>query len=431
MSGPKSSAPLRRAIGSLLSVKALENVSCTFDQLIVPLNLLGGGAGNDEFADVNHDLINGAFSGKGSNLSSDKEFVVPYCDLGIGGDGEVEDGGVHYLFGRIGKEVGGTKYYELCCLTKRAGGPDIVLGGEMIPTEGQHANMGEHPLNQHSFKKKIAGMVPQDVKDELGEFLKKTKKKQLENERTNKRKAAREAEKAAKEERKRLDKAEKRAKEKAAKKAAEEVAAGGESGEPRPNSANSGKSSSGKSPKTKRQRKGSSGRVTPVPPRAQQQQPQPQQSSQPSIEEELAALKEKEAEILSQCFKAKKEYLVFEKQLDEMKMKRNAMLNQQSSAVDSNAGKVKWISPGDEVMFIVKGRIGKVKATSFNLDELEDGLMPPPKGRADAKSDGVRTKRNYYAASVGASSAFIPADCALVPKNQLTTLRKKARYTRS
>ncbi len=66
----KESRPLRIAIALILTVPELDNIPCTFDQLVSPLIYLGGGAGKDEFAVVTHDLIHRSLKALGTGKMS-------------------------------------------------------------------------------------------------------------------------------------------------------------------------------------------------------------------------------------------------------------------------------------------------------------------------------------------------------------------------
>ena len=55
------SKPIRVVVALILAIPELENILCTFDQLVSPLIYLGGGAGKDEFAVVTQKLIQRSF----------------------------------------------------------------------------------------------------------------------------------------------------------------------------------------------------------------------------------------------------------------------------------------------------------------------------------------------------------------------------------
>jgi hypothetical protein len=63
---PKKYAPLRAAVAHLLLDERLAKVRCSSDQLITPLNSLGGADGRSDVSMVDADLIKTAFS-KGDN----------------------------------------------------------------------------------------------------------------------------------------------------------------------------------------------------------------------------------------------------------------------------------------------------------------------------------------------------------------------------
>ena len=81
----QKTAAVRRAVAHILLHPDLAGgICCTFDQLIVPLNYLGGGMGKDEYAAVDFPLLQKAFSKYGGRVSHDP---VAYLDLGICVDG--------------------------------------------------------------------------------------------------------------------------------------------------------------------------------------------------------------------------------------------------------------------------------------------------------------------------------------------------------
>ena len=61
---------LRHAIAHLLTASELENVVCSFEQLISPLNNLSGVAGKDGFALITEELIVKSFAGRISDTIS-------------------------------------------------------------------------------------------------------------------------------------------------------------------------------------------------------------------------------------------------------------------------------------------------------------------------------------------------------------------------
>ena len=77
MSWPTAHAPLRNAVFHLLSAPELKDTLCSFDRLVVPLNMIGGGIGLGDFAEVDSKLITTAFSRRG------EEYLIPFKQLKI------------------------------------------------------------------------------------------------------------------------------------------------------------------------------------------------------------------------------------------------------------------------------------------------------------------------------------------------------------
>ncbi len=76
---PLKYQPLRVALAHLLTDEHLQNVRCSADQLITPLNSIAGAGTNDAVMMVTKQLIKNAFSNSGDDL------FFSYESLGING----------------------------------------------------------------------------------------------------------------------------------------------------------------------------------------------------------------------------------------------------------------------------------------------------------------------------------------------------------
>ena len=65
---PLKYQPLRVALANLLTDENLQNVRCSADQLITPLNSIAGAGTNDAVVMVTKQLIKNAFSNSGDDL---------------------------------------------------------------------------------------------------------------------------------------------------------------------------------------------------------------------------------------------------------------------------------------------------------------------------------------------------------------------------
>ena len=90
-------APLQNAIAQILLVTDLEDILCSFEQLVVPLDVLCSGVRNDALAKIDHALLVAAFR------SDKREYIIRYdTAFGISGNGSNE----HYCFVRNAMEFG-------------------------------------------------------------------------------------------------------------------------------------------------------------------------------------------------------------------------------------------------------------------------------------------------------------------------------------
>jgi len=82
----------------LLAPDVLDEIVCTFDQFIVPLNLLGVGLGNNEYAKVNKEFLMKSFK----QLVGSTEYVLSYLDMGV----EINEVGKQCLLVSTAKKMG-------------------------------------------------------------------------------------------------------------------------------------------------------------------------------------------------------------------------------------------------------------------------------------------------------------------------------------
>jgi len=82
----------------LFASELLEGRVYTFDKWIVPLNILGGGTGLDEYAQVTKEFLMKTFK----QLGGSTEYILSYSNLGVHMDVE---GGGHYLLVRAAKKM--------------------------------------------------------------------------------------------------------------------------------------------------------------------------------------------------------------------------------------------------------------------------------------------------------------------------------------
>ena len=75
---PVEFEPIRQAIYHLLQHEELVGVRSTSEQLVTPLNSIGGYDGSDELLNIDEKLIKKAFTGSGRTT-----FELTYLDLGI------------------------------------------------------------------------------------------------------------------------------------------------------------------------------------------------------------------------------------------------------------------------------------------------------------------------------------------------------------
>ena len=108
-----------------------------------------------------------------------------------------------------------------------------------------------------------------------------------------------------------------------------------------------------------------------------------------------------------------------QKEMEEMKQKRRKINNQEAGIVKS---KSTAIPTGTTLYYILFGLSGKVIIGSTGIifvEELIYGLISPPPGRDDSKSDALRASRKYIVESHGADQCWVPTSTALVGRNKL------------
>ena len=90
--------PVRTVIAHILLVPELRNILCSFDRLIAPLLMLGGGLGRSEYAEISRKLLLLA-TRKGEN-----EYILPYSNMGPKFEGKrYQD---MFILFRVAKRVG-------------------------------------------------------------------------------------------------------------------------------------------------------------------------------------------------------------------------------------------------------------------------------------------------------------------------------------
>ena len=149
----KNSEALRRAVAHILLDPELDGVLCSFDNLISPLNCLGG-SGSDDVAIVDTGLIQRSFK----EYTPEKDYFKTYSELGI----DIPDAGNHILLIRNARRIGkGNKYYQFC----------HVREGDKSNTPSADTVKWPHPLNHGTVKRRLDKSVPQGIKDALKLFL--------------------------------------------------------------------------------------------------------------------------------------------------------------------------------------------------------------------------------------------------------------------
>ena len=155
---PMDLDPIRQAIFHLLCHDDIAGIRCSSEQLVTPLNSLGGFDGSDQLLPVDTGLIHRAFKG-----SSDQPFYVPYCNLGIAEEG--------VLYACVGVRSGSSQatrktYYDFGFYDEE--------GIDGPPPERALDERIGHPLNNWVRYRRTVD-IPGEVKEALRCYL--TKKK--------------------------------------------------------------------------------------------------------------------------------------------------------------------------------------------------------------------------------------------------------------
>ena len=130
-------APLRQAIFHLLSAPELKDKLCSFERLIMPLNMLGGGIGLDEYADVDEALIALAFGRRG------EEFTHPFSQM------KMPKAGKSIMLCRVRRRTTrGKPVYELGRFDPLVEDDSDTSAGDTYPTPRSHDSMADHPLDR-------------------------------------------------------------------------------------------------------------------------------------------------------------------------------------------------------------------------------------------------------------------------------------------
>ena len=130
-------APLRQAIFHLLSAPELKGKLCSFERLIAPLNMLGGGIGLGEYAEVDHALITLAFSRRG------EEFTHPFSQM------KMPKAGKSIMLCRLRLRTSrGIPVYKLGRFDPLVEDDSDIHMGDTYPTPRSHDSMADHPLDR-------------------------------------------------------------------------------------------------------------------------------------------------------------------------------------------------------------------------------------------------------------------------------------------
>jgi hypothetical protein len=174
---PEEYQPIQDAVAYFLLTESLAAVRCTSEQLITPLNSLGGADGREEVMLVDKEMIGRAFSKCG------KEYTVLYEDMLI------DQGGEAVMVCRIGKQFGSAREGNRRRVT------DFGCFSSDIDAEIQERVLSRsdqppppHPLESNWGKIRRELNVPDEVKQALHDFLKKKMrdKKQRDNRKSKK-----------------------------------------------------------------------------------------------------------------------------------------------------------------------------------------------------------------------------------------------------
>ena len=204
------------------------------------------------------------------------------------------------------------------------------------------------------------------------------------------------------------------------------------SGKTNPNITNQGNQTTPTKHASKKARKGSTDKIPP---------------EELQLQLDIAKMKQK---ILDEAVEMAKK----QEELEEMKRQRLAMQNKQSNDSekenvddsDYNAIRISCPTPKTSAKKIntknnvtapffytlPDGRVGQLNQLGTGIifeEDLLDNLVDVPAGRDDEKSAGIRAKRNRKTnlASFGASQAWIPKGCSLIPTAYLTELQEAKR----
>lgn len=407
---PKA-APIRRAVIHALRVSELSGVVCSFDRLIGPVTLMGGGGRIDNFSEVDVDLIIRAFRIKGSD-----EFTISYKDMGV------EDGGANYLTCRVGKKntsKNGKRFYECARFAKENNPPPNLMG---------HDDAYSHPLKMPSLNKKIKRVVPQNVQDELSVYL-------IEYKEEKKNKQAKAVAQAANAAKKKADNAELVAKRAARLKKSKATT----------KSTHSEIASAGMAEGQQKRGNPSSSSNFISPLRTLKSNPSPQSNipmhrhtstvndqNNKRRKDSRTQSSPEEMKLMTDSIKLRKKILddsrklvAMKQQVEEMKQKR--IEERQNNNEPTTKAWHPTVPTGASFHYILSGLAGKINIGPSGMIFAEDlikGLIGPPPGRDDEKSDALRASRHYSTATYGATQCWMPTTTALVGRNYLSHLEE-------
>ena len=358
MAWSPNSRELREAASHLLLAPELQNILCSYDHLRGPLDVLGGGLGRDEYADITKHMITAAFSQTGGA----QEYIIAYDDF-LEFEGRGDSDLEHFLLARVDLRKGKEKVYELARITRERGGSDpLTLEDELVPAAQSTKSMFPHPLDSHKLVKSLKDVVPHAVQQGLADFLRRRKAEQ------NKRGKGKKGKGRAK---------------KAAIRSITPVPPPPPPSpppSPAPSTLASPAASSSPSPRSspdaKKARKGTRDKIDP---------------SDVEIAAQLVRLESHCRDLKTQIMQLASELSSSERQMKDIKEKRCRIRGKAHVSSSSIS-----LPVGTTVGFHALGRVGQCNIDNSGVifvSDLEHALLQPPNGRGNDESERARRRR--------------------------------------